>query len=140
MLRFSWIRRDLLCPSLKLESWSSSVSISSLCYELCLVLVVGVVWECPTPLGSPLSLRWTKRLRPDSLMLRVSTQPRRNSRRLWISSRNPNATLEVVLRFLVAPSLLVLPVRGRLSSLEPSLVNLTSHSSSALPQTSLRCS
>src|SRR6056300_1646222 len=49
------------------------------------VPVDPVVWECPTPSESPLSLRWTKRLRPGSLMLRVSTLPKRSSKRLWIS-------------------------------------------------------
>src|SRR6056300_1602417 len=132
MPKFSWILRGPRCPSLRRESCSSSVSTSSLCYEPSSVLVVGVVWECPTPLVSPQSLRWTKRLRPDSLMLRVLTLPKRNSRRLWIPSRNLNATLEVVPRFLVAPSSLAHLVQGRLSSLEPSLVNPTSLSFSVL--------
>ena len=140
MPRFSWILRDPLCPSLKLESWSSLVSTSSLSYEPSLVPVDPVVWECPTPSESPLSLRWTKRLRPGSLMLRVSTLPKRSSKRLWISSRNLNATMEVVPRFLVVPSSLVLQVRVRPSSLEPLLVSPMSPSSSVLPPTSLRCS
>jgi hypothetical protein len=50
------------------------------------------------------------------------------------------ATMEVVPRFLVVPSSLVLQVQVRPSSLEPLLVSPMSPSSSVLPPTSLRCS